>query len=102
VGARGTQIPLTQCRIAVLQRVVPGFVFVREHGAVAIDAPGLLEAERADNGPAVLIRPDGYIAWAGDSTDRSGWTAALARWTGPARSAVVLRGEVIAQLAAAQ
>jgi len=85
VGTRGTQIPLTQGRLTELQRVVPGFVFVREHGAQPIDAPGLLEAERADNGPAVLVRPDAYIAWAGDSTDRSAWTVALARWTGPAR-----------------
>jgi len=102
VGTRATQIPLTQCSIIKLQRAVPGFVFVREHGAQPIDAPGLLEAERADDGPAVLVRPDGYIGWAGDSTDRSGWTAALARWTGPARSAVGRRGEVIAQLVAAQ
>ena len=42
---------------------------------------GLLQAERADAGPAVLVRPDGYIAWAGDSNDRSGWLAALGKWT---------------------
>jgi 2-polyprenyl-6-methoxyphenol hydroxylase-like FAD-dependent oxidoreductase len=35
------------------------------------------------NGPAaVLVRPDGYVAWAGDSTD-AGLTDALARWLGP-------------------
>jgi hypothetical protein len=27
----------------------------------------MLQAERADGGPAVLVRPDGYIAWAGAS-----------------------------------
>ncbi|WP_369829302.1 hypothetical protein [Mycobacterium sp. 852002-51971_SCH5477799-a] len=27
----------------------------------------MLQAERADGGPAVLVRPDGYIAWAGPS-----------------------------------
>jgi 3-(3-hydroxy-phenyl)propionate hydroxylase len=31
---------------------------------------------------AVLIRPDGYVAWAGDGTDR-GLSRALATWLGP-------------------
>ncbi|HUH71051.1 MAG TPA: FAD-dependent oxidoreductase [Mycobacterium sp.] len=83
VGTRATQIPLTQGRLTQLQRQ-PGFVFVRERGALAVDAPGLLQAERADAAPAVLVRPDGYIAWAGDSANRSAWVAALARWTAPA------------------
>jgi 2-polyprenyl-6-methoxyphenol hydroxylase-like FAD-dependent oxidoreductase len=83
VGARGTQIPLTQRRLTELQRVLPGFVFVRERGASPVDNPGLAEAERADQGPAVLVRPDGYIAWAGDSTDRPAWAAVLARWAAP-------------------
>jgi 2-polyprenyl-6-methoxyphenol hydroxylase-like FAD-dependent oxidoreductase len=82
VGTRATQIPLTRGRLTERQRE-PGFVFVRERGARPVDAAGLLQAERADRGPAVLVRPDGYIAWAGDSADRSGWAAAQARWTGP-------------------
>jgi 2-polyprenyl-6-methoxyphenol hydroxylase-like FAD-dependent oxidoreductase len=81
VGTRGTQIPLTQGLITELQRR-PGFVFVRERGAAPIDAAGLIQAERSDGGLAVLVRPDGYIAWAGVSADRSEWAAALARWTG--------------------
>jgi len=36
--------------------------------------------------PAVLIRPDGYVAWAGDVTD-SGLPRALATWFGPATTA---------------
>jgi 2-polyprenyl-6-methoxyphenol hydroxylase-like FAD-dependent oxidoreductase len=82
VGTRATQIPLTRCRLTERQRE-PGFVFVRERGAGPVDAAELVQAERADRGPAVLVRPDGYIAWAGDSADRSRWAAALARWTGP-------------------
>jgi hypothetical protein len=83
VGTRATQIPLTQGRLTELQRV-PGFVFVRERGTPEVDVVGVLQAERADSGPAVLVRPDGYIAWVGDSANRSKWAAALARWTGTA------------------
>jgi hypothetical protein len=36
--------------------------------------------------PAVLIRPDGYVAWVGDGTDL-GLRDALATWFGPARRA---------------
>jgi hypothetical protein len=32
---------------------------------------------------AVLIRPDGYVAWVGEGTD-AGLTDALATWFGPA------------------
>ncbi|SPM39423.1 2-polyprenyl-6-methoxyphenol hydroxylase and related FAD-dependent oxidoreductases [Mycobacterium numidiamassiliense] len=85
VGTRATRIPLVHERITQLQRQ-PGFVLVRERGARAIDAEGLLQAERADAGPAVLVRPDGYIAWAGESADRSAWTPVLARWTGRGQS----------------
>jgi hypothetical protein len=34
---------------------------------------------------AVLVRPDGYVAWVGDGTD-AGLTDALATWFGPPHS----------------
>lgn len=75
VGTRATQIPLPGDRLAELLRT-PGFVFIRERGAPAVKSFGGRQAERADDGPAVLVRPDGYIAWAGASADRAGWAAA--------------------------
>ncbi len=69
VGTRATQIPLTQSRITELQRA-PGFVFIRERDAALLNAGEFAQAQRADNGPAVLVRPDGYVAWAGCSADQ--------------------------------
>jgi hypothetical protein len=83
VGTRATEVPLGEGTLTVLQRT-SGFVLIRERGAPAAGRRGLREAQRRDDGPAVLVRPDGYIAWAGRSTDRAGWEAALAWWTGQA------------------
>lgn len=85
VGTRATGIPLTGDRLTVLQRS-PGFVLLREQGAAALPGVDLLQAERADDGPAVLVRPDGYIGWAGASDDRADWHAALRRFGGERRS----------------
>ena len=79
VGTRATEIPLRQGRLTHLQRTA-GFVLIREDGAPTVEIPGLVEAERTDTGPAALVRPDGYIAWAGPSSDREGLTTALRRW----------------------
>jgi 2-polyprenyl-6-methoxyphenol hydroxylase-like FAD-dependent oxidoreductase len=81
VGTRATQIPLRNGRLTELQRL-PGFVFIRECGTRPIDAAGLAQVERTDDGPAVLVRPDGYIAWAGSTADRGAAAQALADWTG--------------------
>ena len=80
VGTRATQVPLTENRLTELQRRSPGFVLIRERDAGSADAVHVLQAQRADPGPAVLVRPDGYIAWAGASADREAWLAALGRW----------------------
>ncbi|MFY9919464.1 MAG: hypothetical protein WAL26_13835 [Mycobacterium sp.] len=82
VGTRATEIPLLEGPLTHLQRSA-GFVLIREGGAAPADIPGLVEAGRTDAGPAVLVRPDGYIAWVGASSDRGALSAALRRWTGP-------------------
>jgi 2-polyprenyl-6-methoxyphenol hydroxylase-like FAD-dependent oxidoreductase len=83
VGTRATRIPLAHDRLAALQRE-PGFVLIRERGRPALNVTDLHQAERADGGTAVLVRPDGYVAWAGDSANYSEWLDALARWAAPA------------------
>ena len=82
VGTRAVQVPLTRGTLLGLQQT-PGWVLVRESGSAPTDSlpPAVHDAERADAGPALLVRPDGYLAWAG-STAGGGWRAALARWTG--------------------
>lgn len=88
VGTRATEVPLHEGRLTELQRL-PGFVFIREHAAISkmqnIGTGIPVQARRTDDGPALLVRPDGYIAWAGPSAHRSGtggWRTALHQWTG--------------------
>jgi 2-polyprenyl-6-methoxyphenol hydroxylase-like FAD-dependent oxidoreductase len=81
VGTRATEIPLRHGKLTHLQRS-GGFVLIRERGAAPVRFSSLVEAERSDAGPAILVRPDGYIAWVGDSSDREGWMTALHRWLG--------------------
>ena len=76
VGTRATQIPLTQERLTELQRE-PGFVLIRERGRSALDVIDLHQAQRSDCGPAVLVRPDGYIAFAAPGGDESREVASL-------------------------
>ena len=82
VGTRATQIPLLQGRLTQLQRVLPGFIFVREHGANPVDAgelskpSGPITVQRCWCGqtatsPGPAIRPTGPGGLQPYSVDRS-------------------------------
>ncbi|QSE93603.1 FAD-dependent oxidoreductase [Rhodococcus pseudokoreensis] len=82
VGRRAEDLPTDAGRLYEVLRS-GGFVLVTEPGAPVPD--GIHAVARTADGLALLVRPDGYVAWAGDS--RSGlWRGALDRWT--ARTAV--------------
>ncbi|CAN5748112.1 FAD-dependent monooxygenase [soil metagenome] len=85
VGTRATMVPLISGHVTAALRT-PGFLLIRERGAAPIDS-GLREVVRSDDGPALLVRPDGYIAWAGTTSEGdASWRAALAEWTGSQRA----------------
>jgi 2-polyprenyl-6-methoxyphenol hydroxylase-like FAD-dependent oxidoreductase len=73
-GRRAADLPLADGRR--LYEALRGGRFVLVGGA----PDGRVEAvEPTQPGPAILVRPDGYIAWAGDPAEAAG---ALARWCG--------------------
>ena len=81
VGTRAVQIPLVGARLTELQRD-GGWVLIVECGGATPMGAGVRSAERADPGPAVLVRPDSYVAWAGPSAADPAWHDAFTRWTG--------------------
>jgi 2-polyprenyl-6-methoxyphenol hydroxylase-like FAD-dependent oxidoreductase len=60
-----------------------GFVLVAGRDAGPVSAP-VPVVHRTDEGPGLLVRPDGYVAWAGDVAAGE-WAAVLDRWTAPHR-----------------
>ncbi|MET9362892.1 FAD-dependent monooxygenase [Streptomyces sp. NPDC006632] len=61
------------------------FVLVTPRGARSAAPEGVVRAHwRSGRGSTLLVRPDGYVAWASDNPDPAGLHAALDRWTGHA------------------
>ncbi|MDJ0409336.1 FAD-dependent oxidoreductase [Rhodococcoides fascians] len=75
VGTRAVRIPLNQGTVTDRLRA-QDFLLIGEKGC---RRAGI--ARRSDDGPAVLVRPDGYIAWAGRS-ESAEWQEVLQKWTG--------------------
>ncbi|GAB6899124.1 FAD-dependent oxidoreductase [Kineosporia succinea] len=85
VGTRATEVPLAEGRLTEVQRR-PGWVLVTgQNDPQARTGPdGIRRVHRTDAGPCLLVRPDGYIAWAGPEGDGT-WVSTWERWAGPAR-----------------
>ncbi|WNV86863.1 FAD-dependent monooxygenase [Umezawaea sp. Da 62-37] len=79
VGRRAGDLPLRGGGLFEAMRE-GGFQLVVEHDAKAVDAP-VRVSRRLDDGPALLVRPDGYIAWAGSSASGS-WRSVVDGFTG--------------------
>ncbi|WP_329051145.1 FAD-dependent oxidoreductase [Amycolatopsis sp. NBC_01488] len=82
VGTPAGEVALREGRL--LEALRHGeFVLVAGREAGHVRAP-MPVVHRTDDGPGLLVRPDGYVAWAGDVTSGD-WAAVLGRWTAPAR-----------------
>ncbi len=86
VGARLRDLPLDNGRLYELTRRGRGLLVDRT-GRLSVDGWADRVDHVVDHGehlpaPAVLLRPDGHVAWAGDQ--HSDLPAALSRWFGPA------------------
>ncbi|MCI4061989.1 rifampin monooxygenase [Micromonospora sp. R77] len=89
LGRRLADVPLKQGRLFELLRTGNGLLLDRT-GRLAVDGWADRVDLVADTGdepdvPAVLLRPDGHVAWVGD--DQQTLEVALARWFGAARTA---------------
>ncbi|GAA1876960.1 FAD-dependent oxidoreductase [Lapillicoccus jejuensis] len=94
VGTRAATVPLEGSD----PLPAPAFRLVRGRDDAPVDGVGLAQTRRTDDGPALLVRPDGYVAWAGDRRDPAadgpaGWAAAYAGWTGRSPYGVPRAGE---------
>lgn len=81
VGMRAGDVPLAEGSLAVAQRG-GGFVLVLDREAPPSPA-SVRTVRRRDAGPALLVRPDGHVAWTGEA-GKGDWREALRRWTGVA------------------
>ncbi|TDE22118.1 rifampin monooxygenase [Actinomadura sp. 6K520] len=99
LGRRMPDVPLKRGRLYELMRGGRGLLLDQtgrlsaagwadrvDHVVDAVDTAADAAADAAVHGagldvPAVLLRPDGHVAWAGE--DQAGLEGALARWFGP-------------------
>ncbi|MFH8383796.1 rifampin monooxygenase [Kitasatospora sp. NPDC018058] len=87
LGRRLRDVRLKQGRLYELMRGGRGLLLDRTGGRLAVTGwadrvDHVVDAGEEVDVPAVLLRPDGYVAWVGD--DRQSLLDALARWFGAA------------------
>ncbi|MBY8889004.1 FAD-dependent monooxygenase [Streptomyces sp. PTM05] len=78
LGTRVPGIRLPAGRGALLADAASKAAATAEPWADRVDRPG--GAPVADEGEALLVRPDGHVCWAGRDDDSQGLHAALTRW----------------------
>jgi hypothetical protein len=86
LGRRLRDVPLTHGRLFELQRRGRGLLLDRT-GALSAEGwadriDHVIDADAGVDVPAVLLRPDGHVAWVGD--DQRDLLARLPRWFGAA------------------
>ncbi|MFJ8308865.1 MULTISPECIES: FAD-dependent monooxygenase [unclassified Streptomyces] len=81
-GKRAPDLDLAEGRLyEVLRRGEFVLVTPRDGGAAA-PSGAICAHWKSERRGTLLVRPDGYVAWASDRPDAPGLDAALARWTG--------------------
>lgn len=86
VGTRATDVPLTGDPTRLYEALRAGtFVLVVPAGTEVPATDHLTVVHATDpNQPALLVRPDAYIAWAADNADSSAVATAVDQWLGVA------------------
>jgi 2-polyprenyl-6-methoxyphenol hydroxylase-like FAD-dependent oxidoreductase len=82
VGTRATEVPLAEGRLTQLQRDLGWILVLGREDPEPDTAQKITVTRRTDDGPALLVRPDGYVAWSGSMGDADSWQSAWARWIG--------------------
>ncbi|WP_419997039.1 FAD-dependent monooxygenase [Streptomyces boninensis] len=84
-GRRAPDLSLKEGRLYEALRARKFVLVDADPGAWSDRVVAAARATAGAGSPALLIRPDGYVAWAGDAGDARGVEAALEDWTGAAR-----------------
>ncbi|MFC7220342.1 FAD-dependent monooxygenase [Streptomyces polyrhachis] len=86
-GHRAPDVPLADGRRLYEALRAGEFTLLHAGGADATEGRRVVHAfPRTPTAQSVLVRPDGYVAWASDSPTALELEAALAQWTGPRRA----------------
>ncbi|MFE9539573.1 FAD-dependent oxidoreductase [Streptomyces sp. NPDC006691] len=83
-GKRAIDLDLVEGRLYELLRRGEFVLVAPRDGRVAAPRGVVAAHWRSGRGSTLLVRPDGYVAWAAEGPDPAGLHAALGRWTGHA------------------
>ncbi|MFD7167034.1 FAD-dependent monooxygenase [Streptomyces violascens] len=83
-GKRVPDLELTEGRLYEVLRRGEFVLVAPRDGRVAAPEGAICAHWKSERGSTLLVRPDGYVAWASDRPDAPGLHAALTGWTGRA------------------